>query len=91
MNRNNRVLGIFHLCYGGVSGTVVDPKIVFSIALKACASGIILAHNHPSGNLELSKADLQITKKLVDAGNLLDIEIRDHIIVTTKRLLQLRG
>lgn len=82
LNRNNRVLGIANISSGGVSGTFVDPKIVFSIALKGNASSIVLAHNHPSGNLKTSEADVRLTKNLVQAGLLLEIPIFDHLIIT---------
>ena len=64
-----------------MSGTVVDVKIVFQVALKAHASGLIVAHNHPSGNTEPSSQDLAITKKLKEAGQLLDLNLLDHIIL----------
>lgn len=82
LNRSNQVLGISHLSTGGTSGTVVDPKQVFVLALKANASGIILAHNHPSGSLCPSNADDKITHKLYKAGKLLDIDVLDHLIIT---------
>ena len=83
LNRANQVLGIYFLSKGGVSGTLVDPKLVFSVALKCNASGIIMAHNHPSGNLYPSENDKALTKKLISAGNFLDIKILDHIILTS--------
>lgn len=82
LNRSNRVLGIVDLSTGGVSGTVVDPKIVFATALKANASCIILAHNHPSGNLTPSQADIALTRQISEAGQFLSLPIRDHLIVT---------
>ena len=82
LNRANQVLGIYPLSKGSVSGTLVDPKLVFSVALKCNASAIILAHNHPSGSLNISEADKSITEKLVKAGKYLDIKILDHLIVT---------
>lgn len=82
LNRANQVLGISHLSTGGTSGTVVDTKQVFAVALKANASGIILAHNHPSGSLYPSDADDKITQKLYKAGKILDIEVLDHLIIT---------
>jgi DNA repair protein RadC len=82
LNRNNEVLGIYPLSKGGVSGTFVDVKLVFSVALKCNASSIIVAHNHPSGNLKPSEADKNLTEKLRVAGNYLDIKLLDHIIVT---------
>src|SRR5690554_287213 len=82
LNRANRVLGIYEASTGGVSGTVVDPKLVFAAAIKGAASSILLAHNHPSGNLDPSQADLRLTRKLVEGGKFLDIPVLDHIIVT---------
>src|SRR5690554_2532887 len=82
LNRNNQVIGIYPLSRGGVAGTIVDPKLVFSVALKYNASNIIIAHNHPSGNLTPSEADKRITKKLKKAGEYLDITVLDHIIMT---------
>lgn len=82
LNRANRVLGIVAISKGGVAGTVADPKIIFGVALKANASSIILAHNHPSGNLKPSEADKQLTKKLMEGGKLLDLVVSDHIILT---------
>ncbi|PVY40854.1 JAB domain-containing protein [Pontibacter virosus] len=84
LSRANRVLGIYEVSTGGVSGTVADPKLIFAAALKACASGIILSHNHPSGNLKPSAADLQLTKKMKAGGELLDIAVLDHIILTSE-------
>jgi len=85
LNTNNRVLGIVDISVGGVSGTLVDPRIIFAIALKTNSSKILLAHNHPSGNIQPSNADLKITQKLKEGGKLLEIEVCDHIIVTTDR------
>lgn len=84
LNRANRVLGIYELSTGGVAGTIADPKLIFVAALKACASGIILSHNHPSGNLKPSQADLQLTKKIKAGGELLDIAVLDHLILTSE-------
>jgi DNA repair protein RadC len=84
LNRANKVLGIAEISLGGVSGTLADPKVIFSTALKACASSVILAHNHPSGNLKPSSADIELTNKLKAGGLLLDIAIFDHIIVTSE-------
>jgi DNA repair protein RadC len=82
LNRNNEILGIYPLSKGGVSGTVVDVKLVFSVALKCNASSLIVAHNHPSGSLKPSQADKNLTEKLKLAGNYLDIKLLDHIIIT---------
>ncbi len=69
-----------NISVGGVSGTVVDPKKVFKIALDGGASSIIICHNHPSGNIKPSDSDIRLTKKITEAGNLLDIRVLDHII-----------
>jgi DNA repair protein RadC len=82
LDRRNRVLGYQLLSKGGISGTVVDIKLVYSVALKSLASGIILAHNHPAGSTEPSNQDLALTKKIQEAGKHLDIALLDHIILT---------
>jgi DNA repair protein RadC len=84
LNRANKILGIFTVSTGGVAGTVADPKVIFATALKGNASSIILAHNHPSGNLKPSEADRQLTNKLTQAGKLLDISVLDHLIITAE-------
>ncbi|MCO6359911.1 RadC family protein [Roseivirga pacifica] len=80
--RNNTVLHKRCVSTGGVSGTVADPKIIFKKALEDLASGVILIHNHPSGNLKPSQADIKLTNKLSEAGKLLEIPVIDHIIFT---------
>ncbi len=82
LNRNNRVTKIETISIGGVAGTVVDPKIIFKKALDEQASSIILTHNHPSGNLKPSQQDITVTKKLVEAGKTLEINILDHLIIS---------
>jgi DNA repair protein RadC len=82
LNRANRVLGITTLSSGGISGTVVDPKILFATAIKSAACSIILAHNHPSGNLRPSEADKKLQQRLIDGGKLLSIEVLDHLILS---------
>lgn len=84
MNRAQRVLGIYEMSTGGVSGTVADPKLVFIAALKANACNLILSHNHPSGNLRPSRGDEELTSKIKEAGKFLDIQVSDHIIVTSE-------
>ncbi len=81
LNRANKVLGYFLVSVGGISGTVVDPRCVYQAALKASATGILLAHNHPSGNPQPSDADLELTRKLKDAGKILEITVLDHLIL----------
>jgi DNA repair protein RadC len=84
LNRAHKVLGIYELSCGSVAGTVADPKLVFVAALKSNASSVIVAHNHPSGCLTPSQADINLTKKLKDGGKLLDIAVLDHVIVTSE-------
>ena len=81
LNRQNTIIKHEFISRGGVSGTVVDPKLVFKPALEHIASGIILAHNHPSGNLKPSNEDISLTKKLKEAGKLFDINVLDHLII----------
>lgn len=85
LNRANKVLGIYEVSTGGISGTVADPRLIFAAALKANACGILLCHNHPSGNLQPSNADIQLTQKIVAAGKFLDIAVVDHIIISQER------
>jgi DNA repair protein RadC len=87
LNRSNRVLGWVKTSQGGLSGTVVDIRHIFSIALKANSASIVVAHNHPSANTKPSEQDIQITKKIKDAGRLLDIPLLDHVILTNEGYL----
>ena len=82
LNRANKPLGFSKISTGGTSGTVVDIKVVFQTALKANANSIIICHNHPSGNLTPSEADLKITKNIKEAGKMMDIPLIDHLIIT---------
>ena len=84
LNRANKVLAIYELSTGGVSGTVADPKLVFAAALKINACNIILCHNHPSGNLKPSSADEQLTQKIKEAGKYLDLPVIDHLIISNE-------
>lgn len=81
LNRANAVIGKENISKGGISGTTVDPKVVFRMAVQIPASAIILAHNHPSGQLKPSQADHQLTRKLKEAGAALDIPVLDHLII----------
>ena len=87
LNRANRVIKKEQISSGGVSGTVADPKIIFKAALDQYASSVILIHNHPSGNLKPSQADINLTKKMKEAGNLLEIPVLDHIIFSDEGYL----
>ena len=82
LNRGNRVMGYRWISFGGSASTVVDIKHIFGLVLKCNACSIVLAHNHPSGNLNPSQADIDLTQKLKKGGELLDINILDHLIVT---------
>lgn len=82
LNYGNRVLGFYHVATGGMAGVIVDVKQIFGVALKSCASKIILAHNHPSGNLKTSQADVTITQRFIAVGKLLELPVLDHIILT---------
>ncbi len=82
LNRANQVLHSTQLSIGGMSGTVVDPKIVFKKALDYGAAAIIMAHNHPSGSLKPSKNDLDITEKIISSGKTLELPLLDHLIIT---------
>jgi len=82
MNRVNKIIGFPLISQGGVSGTVVDSKLIGIYAVKALASNIILVHNHPSGSVTPSKADIRITNKVKQGLEFLDIKVLDHIILT---------
>ena len=84
MNRSNAVLGIMAVSKGGISGTVTDVRIILQAALKSNASGLICCHNHPSGNITPSASDTTITKKIKEAGNVMDIQLLDHIIISAE-------
>ncbi|WP_411970328.1 MULTISPECIES: JAB domain-containing protein [Flavobacterium] len=82
LNQSNKVLGIYEASSGGITGTVVDIRLLFAAALKAGAVGLIITHNHPSGSLLPSNPDRYITAKIAQAGELLDIKLLDHLIIT---------
>ena len=84
VNRGNKVLGVYEVSTGGVTGTVADPRLIFAAALKANATAIILAHNHPSSNLKPSQADEQLTQKIKEGGRYLDIQVLDHLIICSE-------
>jgi DNA repair protein RadC len=84
LNRSNKVINRMKLSQGGISGTVTDVRIVMKKAIEYLASGIIVCHNHPSGNLSPSESDNRITMKIKEAGNIMDIQLLDHLIITDK-------
>jgi len=87
LNRANIVIREVQISAGGVSGTVADPKMIFKTALEHLASSMILVHNHPSGNLNPSQADRDLTRKLKEAGTVLEVPVLDHLIFTDNQYL----
>lgn len=84
LNNSNKVISKAQMSVGGITGTLVDVRLVFKMALEKCATALILCHNHPSGTLIPSDADKQLTKKLKTAGDSLDVKVLDHLIVTER-------
>jgi DNA repair protein RadC len=84
LNRSNKVMNRMKLSQGGISGTVTDVRMVMKRAIEYLASGIIVCHNHPSGNLNPSESDTRITQKIKEAGNIMDIQLLDHLIISEK-------
>ncbi len=82
LNRANKVLGIFNVSSGGITGTVADPRLILMAAIKSVSSGLILCHNHPSGCLRPSRADEQLTQKIKQACMYVDISVLDHLIIS---------
>jgi len=82
LNNANKVKGIYELSRGGISGTLVDVRILFAVVLKSLSVGIILSHCHPSGQLKPSTSDRNITKRIDKAAKLFDIRLLDHLIIT---------
>jgi len=85
LNRANNLIRKKRISDGGVSGTVADPKRIFKEALENTASGIILIHNHPSGNLTASQSDIELTRKIKESGKMLEVQLIDHLIVAGKK------
>lgn len=83
LDQRNACLGISHLSCGGITSSVIDARLVFATAVTARATGIILAHNHPSGSLDPSNTDVAVTHQLAAAGRLLNVKVLDHLIVTS--------
>jgi DNA repair protein RadC len=89
LNRSNQIIDQVRISQGGISGTVTDVRLILNAAVEKLASGIILAHNHPSGNLSPSEADLKITRKIKDAAQLLDLSLLDHLILSDQGYLSM--
>lgn len=84
LNKAHNVIGVYEASVGGLTGTIADPRLILSVALKIAATSIILSHNHPSGNLNPSNTDQELTNKIREACKYLDINLLDHIIITPK-------
>lgn len=84
LNRSNRVTGLYEASSGGITGTVADPRLILATAIKSLSVGLILAHNHPSGNPKPSSADEELTRKIKMAASYFDIKVLDHIIITSE-------
>lgn len=82
LDRKNEIIGVHKISSGGTSAVIVDPKVVFHLALQNTASSIIVAHNHPSGNLKASQQDIDMTKKLQRIGKDLEMPVLDHLILS---------
>ena len=87
LNNSNKVIYKAQLSKGGITGTVVDIRLIFKMAFEQNATGLVLTHNHPSGKLIASEADLKITKRIKEAGQTLEIQVLDHLIITENRYL----
>jgi len=81
LNNSNKVKGIYELSSGGITGTIVDVRLLFAVVLKSISVGIILVHNHPSGKLKPSQSDINLTKKIKTASEYLDINLLDHLVL----------
>lgn len=90
LNNHNKLIRSVCISKGGITGTVVDIRQVYNIALREQATSVILAHNHPSGNIKASQADHNLTKKIAEAGKVLDIAVLDHLIITEKAYYSFR-
>ncbi len=83
LNSANNTIGYYLVSIGGITATLIDPRLIFRAAIESGATAIILAHNHPTGSLIVSDADKRITQKIKEGGNILDIRLLDHIILTS--------
>lgn len=87
LDRGNKILESYRISQGGITGTVIDVRLILKPALKYNTCSIILCHNHPSGNLQASDADIKITRKISEAAKLIEISVLDHIIIGQKKYL----
>jgi DNA repair protein RadC len=81
VNNANQVLGVYGASLGGITGTVCDIRLILSVALRIAATGVIISHNHPSGSMKPSRQDEELTRKLKEAGKVMDVKLLDHLIV----------
>lgn len=84
LNKANGIIGFFKLSEGGISSTVVDKRLAFGTAMKCLATALVLVHNHPSGNQKPSEQDIRLTNDFKSAGELLDVKVLDHVIITSE-------
>lgn len=89
LDRSNKILDTFMVSQGGITGTVIDVRLILKMALDKLASSLILCHNHPSGTMQASEPDIQITSKISSAAKIMDISVLDHIIIGNNRYLSL--
>ena len=82
LNQENRIIAVYSISKGGITGTVADVRLILGTALKLVAVGLIIAHNHPSGNINPSNSDNELTQKIKEASKLMDIKLLDHFIIT---------
>ena len=82
LNKASRVLGIYKASTGGISATIADPRLIFGVGLRICAYGIILSHNHPSGNISPSRQDVELTQKIKEGARIFDMKVLDHLIIS---------
>ena len=82
LNTANRIIGVYEMSKGGITNTIVDLRLLLAVALKTASTGIILAHNHPSGNFKPSNSDREITERVKEACKLFDIKLLDHLILS---------
>lgn len=87
LDRGNKIIDSFMISQGGISGTVIDVRLILKRAIEKLASALILCHNHPSGTLKASNADIEITRKINGAAKIMDMSVLDHIIITQKKYL----
>ena len=91
LNNAKKCLGWSKISSGGATATIVDPATIFQVALLANATSVIIAHNHPSGNIEPSKADKNLTNRIVESGKMLGIMVEDHLIITVDNIFSFRA